>query len=136
MQVLYLSYLTNQLSYGHFIYIVGFLDPIDGFYNLRVERNGNKGYQYYRTYPYYFANFAIYFIYSKPSMANLIIVLDNLVSHNFGGYVFIGYIRCYYRNDFRVGLISKLIPWSFHGVENRNVSISKNPICPINKRVY
>ena len=44
MQVLYLFYLTNQLFYGHFTYIIGFLDPINNFNNLRVKRNGNKGY--------------------------------------------------------------------------------------------
>ena len=78
-------YLTNQLFYGHFIYIIRFLNPINGFYNLRVERNGNEGCKYHRTYPYYPADLAIYPIYSEPNMANLIIVLDNLVGYIFGG---------------------------------------------------
>ena len=129
--MLYLFHLTNQLSYGHFTYIVGFLNPINGFYNLRVEKIDNKGYQYYRIYPYYFANLAIYSVYSKPSIASLIIIFDNFVGHNFSGR-----IRCYYRNDSRVGLIGKLTLWNFHGVKNGNVNINENPIYPTNKRVY
>ena len=122
--MLCLFYLTNQLFYNHFIYIVKFLDPIDNFNNLQAEKNGNKGYQYYRTYPYHLANLAIYPTYNKPSMASLIIVPDN----------FVGYARhCW--NNFRVGLTGKLTPWNFHGVENGNVSVSKNPICPTNERV-
>ena len=44
MQVLCFFYLTNQLSYGYFAYIIRFLNPINGFYSLRVKKNGNKGY--------------------------------------------------------------------------------------------
>ena len=51
--MLYLFHLTNQLFYGHFTYIIKFLNPIDNFYNLRVEKNGNKNYRYYRIYFYY-----------------------------------------------------------------------------------
>ena len=63
-------------------------------------------------------------------MASLIIVLNNFV-----GYNFISYGRCC-RNDFRIGLINKLILWNFHDIENRNVNISENPIYPTNERVY
>ena len=135
MQVLYLFYLTNSLFYGRFPYIIGFLDPVDDFYNLRVEKNGNKGYRFYSNYSGYFINLIVYLACSKPSIASLIIVLNNFVGHNFGGRDFVGYARCCYRNDFRVSLISKLIPWNFHGVENGNRSVSENPICPTNKRV-
>ena len=69
-------------------------------------------------------------------MASLIIVLDNLVGHNFGGRVFTGYIRYYYRNDLHVNLISKLTLWNFHGIKNGNVNVSENPIYPTNERVY
>ena len=64
-------------------------------------------------------------------MANLIIIPDNLIGYNFGGRA-----RYYYQNDSRVSLIGKLTLWNFHGIENRNMNVNKNPIYPTNERVY
>ena len=68
-------------------------------------------------------------------MANLIIIPNNLIGYNFGGYDFVGHTRCYYRNDFRISLISKLILWNFYNIGNGNVSVNENLIYPINERV-